>query len=49
MKPCPFKSKSDIMIGTHERAIHLKKDVVSKMLKEEEPKDDSKDEGEREP
>ena len=42
MKPCPFKSKSDIMIGTHKRAIHLERDMFSKMLKEEEPKEDSR-------
>ena len=38
-KPCSFRSKSDIMIGTYERAVHLRSNMVSRMLKEEEPKD----------
>ena len=26
-KPCPFNSKSDFMIGVHERAIHFQRDM----------------------
>ena len=41
-KPCPYKSKSDIMIGAHKRAIRLKKNVTKVKIKDEVAKEDTK-------
>ena len=41
-QPCPFKSKSDIMIGAHKRAIHIKRDVKKVEVKDEGSKEDAK-------
>ena len=41
-KPCPYKNRSDIMIGAHERAVHIKKDMVNKTYKDEGSKEDTK-------
>ena len=40
-KPCLYKSKLDIMIGAHERAIHLMKKVTKIEIKDEVVKKDT--------
>ena len=40
-KPCPYKSRSEVVLQMHERAEHIKKDTVE-TIKDEESKEDSK-------